>query len=201
MWKRTTPIPEEPLVTVCVATYNRPQLLVQRCLQSIRTQTYKKLEILVVGDAPGIETQRAIEQIDDPRLAFFNLPQRGHYPLNANRRWMVAGSAPANEALRRAKGDYITHLDDDDEYLPDRIERLVAFARETKADFLWHPFWHETDQGWVIKPCDQLYHESVTTSSVFYRSWFKNMSGIWMPTCCWSRAIGIAFAASSFFNR
>ncbi|MGO9112926.1 MAG: glycosyltransferase family 2 protein [Thermoguttaceae bacterium] len=175
LWKATTPIPEEPLVTVCVATYNRPHLLVARCLQSIRAQTYEKLEILVVGDGASIETCQAVKKINDSRITFFNLPERGHYPSNASRRWLVAGTAPANEALRRARGDYITHLDDDDEYLPDRIERLVGFARETKADFVWHPFWVESDRGWVVLPCDELRQGSVTTSSVFYRWWFKKI--------------------------
>ena len=86
IWKTTTPVPAEPLVTVCVATYNRPHLLVTRCLQSIRAQTYEKLEIVVVGDGSGPETRQAVEKIDDPRITFFNLPERGHYPLNANRR-------------------------------------------------------------------------------------------------------------------
>jgi glycosyltransferase involved in cell wall biosynthesis len=174
-WKAATPIPVKPLVSVCVATYNRPHLLVTRCLQSIRTQTYENLEILVIGDGSSIETQRAVEMIHDPRIKFYNLPERGRYPTNANRRWMVAGSAPLNEGLRRATGDYITHLDDDDEYLPDRIERLVKFAAETKADFIWHPFWYEAEGGWSVLACGELRMGSVTTSSVFYRSWFKKI--------------------------
>jgi glycosyltransferase involved in cell wall biosynthesis len=174
-WKAETPIPEEPLVSVCVATYNRPDLLVNRCLRSILAQTYTKLDICVVGDGCTWETHSAMEEIKDPRVRFHNLRRRGNYPTNAMRRWMVAGTDPANEALRRARGDYITHLDDDDEFLPDRIERLVAFARQTKADFIWHPFWCESDSGWTLHACEKLFLGSVTTSSVFYRSWFKRI--------------------------
>jgi len=198
LWKATTPIPDEPLVTVCVATYNRPHLLVTRCLTSILAQTYKKLQILVIGDGCGVETQRAVETIDDPRITFFNLPERGHYPRSANRRWMVAGTAPANEGLRRATGDYITHLDDDDEYLPHRIERLVVFARDTKADFIWHPFFWESDNGWFVHPCDELFFGSVTTSSVFYRCWFKKIewdldAHMWLEPGDWNRFRRIKF--------
>lgn len=174
-WKASTPIPSEPLVSVCVATYNRPHLLATRCLRSICEQSYRKLQIVVVGDGSSIETRQAVEKIGDPRIDFYNLPQRGHYPQNAHRRWMVAGTPAINEALRRARGDYITHLDDDDEYLPGRIESLVAFAQQTKADFIWHPFWYDSDQGWIVLACELMMCGSVTTSSVFYRSWFKKI--------------------------
>ncbi len=174
-WKAETPIPAEPLVSVCVATYNRPDLLVNRCLHSILTQTYAKLDVCVVGDGCGWETQSAMAKIKDPRVRFHNLCRRGNYPTNATRRWMVAGTAASNEALRLAHGDYITHLDDDDEFLPERIERLVAFAKASHADFIWHPFWYESDRGWVFRACEQLFLGSVTTSSVFYRSWFKRI--------------------------
>ena len=56
-------------------------------------------------------------KIKDPRVRFHNLRRRGKYPANAMRRWMVAGTGAANQALRSARGDYITHLDDDDEFL------------------------------------------------------------------------------------
>jgi glycosyltransferase involved in cell wall biosynthesis len=174
-WKTATPIPEMPLVSVCIATYNRPRLLVDRCLRSILAQTYKNFEVWVIGDDAAPETQHAVEQLNDARIHFHNLPQRGTYPLSPKRRWMVAGSVPMNEAMRRARGDYVTHLDDDDEFMPDRIERLVSFARATKADFLWHPFWYESDRGWRIKSCKELVQGSVTTSSVFYRAWFKRI--------------------------
>jgi glycosyltransferase involved in cell wall biosynthesis len=174
-WKRSTPIPDKPLVSVCVATYNRPELLTRRCIPSILNQTYQNIEVQVVGDHCPAAVQEAMAKISDPRVKFHNLPHHGRYPSNAMRRWMVAGSCAMNEALRRSQGDYITHLDDDDEYLPSRIGELVAFAKETKADFVWHPFWYESDEGWQVVPCDELLQGCVTTSSLFYRSWFKNI--------------------------
>src|SRR5690349_16352207 len=49
-WKARHPIPEQPLVTVCVATFNRGRLLTERCIPSILGQTYRNLELIVVGD-------------------------------------------------------------------------------------------------------------------------------------------------------
>src|SRR5262245_56142041 len=49
-WKLTNPIPAEPFVSITVVTYNRARLLVERCLASLLSQTYKNFELIIVGD-------------------------------------------------------------------------------------------------------------------------------------------------------
>ena len=177
-WKSQNPIPAHPLVTVIVATYNRSRPLTERCLPSILGQTYDNLELIVVGDACTDDTEELVSQIKDPRLKFHNLPERGRYPSDPIRRWMVAGIAPTNEALSMAKGDFITHLDDDDEYVPDRLEKLVKFAADNQCDFVWHPFWWEQNDGsWIINQAVEIAHGEITSGSVLYRRWFKNVQG------------------------
>ena len=127
-WKARNPVPERPLVSVAVATYNRAEVLTRRCIPSVLGQTYENLELIVVGDHCTDGTEEAVSRIDDPRLKFVNLPEKSVYPEDPRRRWMVAGTPPTNEAFSMARGDYITQLDDDDEYLPERLEKLVAFA-------------------------------------------------------------------------
>jgi glycosyltransferase involved in cell wall biosynthesis len=93
---------------------------------------------------------------------------------------MVAGTFPANHALQVARGDYITHLDDDDEFLPERIAKLVDWARDKNADLVWHPFlWEDNTGQWLVNPAVKLAVNQVTTSSIFYRHWFKNIP--WDP--------------------
>lgn len=163
-----------PLVTVCIATYNRAHLLAQRSLRSVINQTYTNLQIIVVGDCCTDDTADVISKFNDPRIYFDNLPERGRYPTNPLERWLVAGTMPANRALELAKGDFVTHLDDDDEFVPRRIEKLVECAITTKADFVFHPFWWEHAPGkWIINGAESLAHSKVTTSSVFYHQWFK----------------------------
>ena len=177
-WKARNPIPSHPLVTVIVATYNRSRLLTERCIPSILGQTYDNLEVLVVGDCCTDDTEELVSQIKDPRLKFYNLPERGRYPSDPLRRWMVAGIAPQNKALSLAQGDFITHLDDDDEYMPDRLQKLVTFAIENQCDFVWHPFWWEKDEGnWVIKHAMEIALGEITTGAILYRGWFKNVLG------------------------
>ncbi len=179
-WRETAYIPDSPLVSVCVATYNRCDLLVNRCLRSILDQTYQNLEVVVVGDHCSDNTPMVLGNFDDPRVRFVNLEQRGNYPKEPHRRWMVAGSVAMNRGLELAQGDYVTHLDDDDEFLPDRIERLVEFARQEQADFVFHPFWYEEPNGtWTLINAEDLRLGQVTTSAIFYRSWLKQIH--WNP--------------------
>ncbi len=62
-----------PLVTVCVGTYNRSELLVGRCLCSLIQQTYENMEIIVVGDCCTDGTAEAIKALGDERVRFLNL--------------------------------------------------------------------------------------------------------------------------------
>lgn len=164
---------EEPLVTVCIATYNRGRLLVERSIASVLNQTYRNIELIVIGDCCTDDTVQRVSSITDPRLRFFNLPERGNYPQNPLHRWCVAGTVPMNHALAIAQGDFITHLDDDDEFVADRIEKLVEFIQREKADLVWHPFWHERKNGkWALKKAEEFIGGQVTTSSIFYHRWF-----------------------------
>ncbi len=174
-WKARTPIPDPPLVSVCVATYNRARSLTERCIPSVLQQSYSHFELIVVGDGCTDDTEKRIAEISDPRLTFVNLPERGKYPEDPTRRWMVAGTPAVNKAMELAQGDYITHLDDDDEYLPRRLEKLVEFSTLHKCDLVWHPFWLEEADGWLLIEAPDFAKGSVTTSSVFYRHWLKNI--------------------------
>lgn len=175
-WKQRSDVPAEPLISVCIATYNRARLLTERSIPSVLAQSYRNIEVIVVGDACTDDTADRVAALADDRVRFINLAERGEYPTDPELRWMVAGTVPINHALRLARGDFITHLDDDDEYLPHRLECLVDFARDTGCDFVWHPFWWEDEPGsWILNDAREFSLGQVTTSSVFYRSWFRQI--------------------------
>lgn len=164
----------EPLVSVCIATYNRAELLIERSVKSILNQTYKNFQLIVIGDCCTDNTEKMIAKISDNRLQFENLTERGIYPIDPQLRWMVAGTKPINRCLELVEGDFITHLDDDDEHMPNRLEKLLAFIKGNKADLVWHPFYKENMEGkWAANPCEAFRSGMVTTSSVLYHNWFK----------------------------
>lgn len=171
---------QEPLVSICIATYNRAALLRERSLRSSLAQTYSNIEIVVVGDHCTDETAEMMAAVSDPRVRFVNLRQRGNYPDDPQLRWMVAGTAPVNHALTVARGDFITHLDDDDEHAPERTELLVREIVNRRADLVYHPFQYETRQGdWQVNPAKSFRFGAVTTSSIFYHRHFRDLH--WDP--------------------
>ena len=124
------------LVTVRITTYDRARLVVDRAIASAIAQTYRNLEILVVGDGATAETERAVRSIDDPRVRFVGLT-RSRYPADAERRWLVVGHEPMTRALGLARGSWIAPLDDDDEFTDDHVERLLSAALERRLEFVY----------------------------------------------------------------
>ena len=120
---------DHPLISVTIATYNRGQLLEERAIASVLAQTYQNFEIVIVGDGCTDDTAERIMWLNDPRIRFYNLPQRGKYPENPQHRWMVAGTVPINRAFDEVRGSWVAHLDDDDVYHPEHLETLLRFAQ------------------------------------------------------------------------
>lgn len=126
-----------PLVSVRIASYDRTDELIDVALDSVFRQTYDRLEVVVVNDGPNSRTRDALEQLGDPRVRYFELPQRGTYPQHPHLRWMVAGSPGMNEGARQAKGAWIAPLDDDDEFAEDHVERILDLARTERAELAY----------------------------------------------------------------
>ncbi len=104
-----------PLVTVVIPTTRRPDLVL-RALASVLTQTHAALDVVVVVDGPNPATTSALATVADPRLRVMQTP----CPAGAG--------AARNAAAVTARGEWIAFLDDDDEWLPQKIERQLAAA-------------------------------------------------------------------------
>lgn len=165
-----------PLVSICVATCNRAPILVERCIRSLQAQSYPNLQIVVVGDHCTDDTGYRLARLRDDRIVFDNLPQRGPYPRPGIARWQVAGSNAMNRALELAEGDFIAHLDDDDEATFDRIEAMLEQARSLKAEFCWHPFWYEgPGETWTRLGNGEFMRGQITTGSTFYHRYYAQI--------------------------
>ena len=157
-----------------MATADRAELLPERCLPSLLGQTYRNLQIVVVGDHCTDDTERRLAGLRDSRVQFANLPERGPYPRSVRDRWYVAGSKAMNAAMAQCEGQFITHLDDDDCHESERIERLVQCCLEKRVEFCWHPFWNEQADGtWRSIGDGRFAVNQMTTGSVFYHRYFR----------------------------
>ena len=108
------------LVTVCVTTYNRKELL-SLTLKSILNQTYKNIEILIIDDYSTDGTQELIEN------KLLKLDDRINYIRNNKNKGLASGR---NTAIFNAKGKYFTFCDDDDEWEKNFIEEFVNIAEK-----------------------------------------------------------------------
>ena len=104
------------MISVIVPTAHRPQLLM-RAVTSVLAQSMSDLEVVVVVDAPiCLETTQLLSDIADRRLRFIQNPRS-------------LGSAGArNVGIKAARGEWIAFLDDDDEWLRDKLELQLATA-------------------------------------------------------------------------
>lgn len=127
----------EPLVSVRIAAYQNTKALMDRAIYSVLQQTYQNFEIIVVNDGPNAATRDAISSLNDPRIEYVEFPFRRSYPEKASDRWMVAGAPGMNEGARRASGNWIAPLDDDDEFGSDHIEFLLDLARTRRAELVY----------------------------------------------------------------
>ncbi len=159
----------EPLVTIRIATYNRGALVAERAIASALRQTYRHLEVLVIGDHCDEATERAVRGVRDSRLHFVNLPVRGNYPSNPWFRWMVAGAAPMNVGLALARGKWIAPCDDDDELTEDHVEVLLEHVRREGAELVWSQAEAEEPSGvWRVLGREPLRHGQISHGTVLY---------------------------------
>lgn len=91
-----------------------------RAVRSALEQTLRSIEVIVVVDGPDEPTLRELARIDDPRLRVTSLAES------------VGAQEARNVGVREARGPWVAFLDDDDEWLPEKLERQVEAARASK---------------------------------------------------------------------
>jgi glycosyltransferase involved in cell wall biosynthesis len=109
------PKSDHPLVSTVIPTRGRPQLLAC-AIRSVLRQTWSNLEIIVVVDGPDPDTAGYLDTITDSRLRVVFLTEH------------CGGCDARNAGVRAARSEWIAFLDDDDEWLPEKIERQMRAA-------------------------------------------------------------------------
>jgi hypothetical protein len=113
---------DEPLVTAVIPTRNRSELVV-RAVESALAQTYLNLEVVVVIDGHDPVTEAGLGRIRDRRLKVVTLTEH-------------AGASEArNVGVRAARGDWIALLDDDDQWMLEKLACQVTHALRSKYRF------------------------------------------------------------------
>lgn len=110
-------------VSVIIPTVDRPQE-VRRAVRSALDQSVAPLEVIVAHDGPDPAAVAGLAELD-PRVRVIEV---GPHPKNA-------GSSARNVGVAAARGAWVAFLDDDDEWLPGKLEAQLAAVR-TDAEHL-----------------------------------------------------------------
>jgi glycosyltransferase involved in cell wall biosynthesis len=105
------------LVSVYMPTKDRREL-VQAAVESVLAQTHQPVELIVVNDGSTDSTRAYLDEL----AATHDFVRVIHHDK------AMGAPRSRNEAIRMARGEWVTGLDDDDEFEPQRIEALLHFA-------------------------------------------------------------------------
>lgn len=115
---------DRPLVSVVIPSYDRP-VFVYRAVESVLDQTYPNVECIVVDDHSPDPVAPLLADLPTERLAGFRVVRH-----EENR----GGNAARNTGIEAATGDFVAFLDDDDRWLPEKLEKQVAAFERAGPD-------------------------------------------------------------------
>jgi glycosyltransferase involved in cell wall biosynthesis len=116
-----------PLVSVIIPTYRRSEFLL-RAIRSALNQTYKNTEIIIVDDNDGDDHYRRDTKV---KISHLMSPQIRYIEHDTNK----DVSAARNSGIDVSQGDYIAFLDDDDEWLPGKLEKQIALFQNLPESY------------------------------------------------------------------
>lgn len=171
----------QELVTVITITRNRGNII-GRAIQSVLNQTYKKLEYIIVDGASEDNTQEVIKyfQKTDTRIIYIRQQTNINVVLSID------------YAFKISKGNFISFLDDDDEYLPTKIEKQVTLLKNLPDEYGFVYCWmncYDHSNGKLIRSYQQTLNGDIffhvlkspiiggTPVFLFRRKTFENIGG------------------------
>ena len=105
-----------PKVSVIIPLYNKGKYIA-RALDSVFSQTYQDYEVIVVDDGSTDNGPEIVKQYNDPRLRLIHQENAGP-------------GAARNKGISESKGEFLSFLDADDEWLPEFLEEGIYALSE-----------------------------------------------------------------------
>lgn len=129
------------LVSIIIPVYNRADFLAE-CLSSIREQTWKDLDVIVVDDGSTDGSREIVREYveKDARFRLFSIAHQGP-------------SAARNRGMKEARGEFLTFVDADDYVERDYIGNMVAAIGDADLCISGYQRWYQERNTWqTIKP-------------------------------------------------
>lgn len=160
----------KPLVTVIIPTYRRTVDFLSRAVESVACQTYKNIEIIVIDDSPDTyehrnDIKKYMESVATDCILYFQNEKN------------IGGSLARNRGISLARGEYISFLDDDDEYMAEKIEKQVVFMLEGNYDLTFSDMIMYNSKGKVVDYRDYKDILAFDNESLLHYHLMRHMTG------------------------
>ena len=173
------------MVSVVIATYRRDQALAN-ALNSLTTQTYHDFEVVLVDDNASMEWNNKVKAI----VSSYETQLQIRYFQNKEN---IGSAKTRNKGIVESKGEFVTFLDDDDLYLPKKIENQINQMIAESADYslMNLALYYEDDTLSEIRKRDYLlsnesknllfyhlkYHMTGTDTMMFRKEYLMSFGG------------------------
>ena len=113
------------MISVVIPAYNRATTI-KECIDSVLAQTYSDIEVIVVDDCSKDNTVEVVNSYTDPRVkkCITYEPNRG-------------ACYARNLGAANAAGEYIAFQDSDDTWMPDKLEKQLAYLQKGGYDMVF----------------------------------------------------------------
>jgi len=166
-----------PKVSVIIPTHNRAQFL-RLAVESVIGQTFQDFDIVVVDDGSKDNTEEVVRSFGDDRVKYIR--------HDAAR----GGSAARNTGITNSSSKYVAFLDDDDEWMPEKLEIQVDLLEKSPlklgAVYTGHLVVDSDGGGilreWIPKRRGYIYND------MFMKNWIGTASSLLVRRDCFDRA-------------
>ena len=153
----------KPRISVIIPAYNAENTILET-IASVQSQTFSDFEIIVINDGSTDSTLEKVTDLTDARI-YITSYDNGGLPTARNR------------GIALARGEYITFLDADDLWTPDKLEcQLAAFSKSPDAGLVysWTSFMDE--QGQTVHPDTPIFFEGNVLKDLLCHNFLRNGS-------------------------
>ncbi len=158
------------MISVVITTYMREPSLVARAIDSVLCQTYRDIELIVVDDSPvDYPLRKAVEAMVIARKKNTDDIEIKYIAHDKNH----GACAARNTGLNWAEGEFIAYLDDDDEWLPEKLEKQIRVMYTPDVALVYCGNINKNDNTGVSIPKDTDYFDGY----VFHRLLYENFIG------------------------
>ncbi len=156
-----------PIISVVIPAYNAENTILET-IASVRQQTFSDFELIVINDGSTDGTLELLHSIKDNRLQIFSYENGGL-------------SIARNRGIAHATGEFISFLDADDLWSPDKLEsQLAALQQRPEAGvaYSWTYFMEEKEGERSFHPCEPVFFEGNVYAELLVKNFIASGSNV-----------------------